>query len=151
MQRENYGVEVIQQALCQQDPVEFTSAAQCKRDAIDKFVQQCIFLSAYPALDRDPTMMPHEIAYLQLTRIFSNVPHHLMGQPAVFALRRARAEYAAIGRLERLRANPIRSIEVPSLVARVPSLPAVLQDNVEPRKNPNKITPGTHLSPEKIS
>ena len=95
-------------------------------------------------------MMPHEIAYLQLTRIFSNVPHHLMGQPAVFALRRARAEYAAIGRLERLRANPNTQL-LAGLVAGVPSLPAVLQDNVEPRKNPNKITPGTHLSPEKIS
>jgi len=150
MQKENYGEEVIQQALCQQDPYEFTSGALCRRDAIEKIIQQCTFLATYPALDRDPTMMPHEIRYHQLTRIFSNVPHILMGQHAVAGLRHARAEYAAIGRLERLRANPNTQL-LAGLVAGVPSLPAVLQDNVEPRKNPNKITPGTHLFPEKIS
>ena len=137
MQKVNYGDEVMRRLRCLQRPQEFTSSAQCKRDAFDKFVQRCIFLSRYPALDSDPTMMPHEIAYGQLTRLFSNVSHDLMGQPAVSLLRRARAEYAAIGRVERRRANG--RIEVPSKVASVPSFPALLEDNVEPRKNPNEI------------
>ena len=137
----NYEGEVIEQALSQQDAQEFTFSAQCKRDAFDKFIQQCIFLSEYPALDRVQKMMPHEIAYFQLTRIFSNVPRKLMGQPAVSLLRRARSESAAIGRFERCRDTPSMSFEVPSLVRVCPSLPAVLQDNVGPGKNLNEITP----------
>ena len=86
--------------------------------------------------------MTHEIAYAQLTRIFSNVCHLIMGQPAVSALRRARAEYAAIGRLERSRRTPTNQFEEPSMVGTVPILPDILQDNVEPGKNPYKITPG---------